>query len=385
MALSQWCMLQGPSRFAATGHAMRHMERITVAAAGNEPVLLVGETGTGKTTLVQQVAQQVGTRLVVLNLSQQTDSSDLLGGFRPVQPGEVVLPLLEPFADIVRRTWRRGSNDEFLGRVMRLAEKKKWGQVVKAFRTAMAKAGLQAEEEAAAGASSGDGAKKQRKEPGSAVKKAAAVPEALRQEWLQLVRRVDAAEAAAAAAEGGFAFSFVEGALVKAVREGWWLLLDEINLAPAEVGGWTGKGCGGEFESKSSKIKLICDILCAAMCGLQALERIAGLLEDNHAGSIVISERGDAEAVPRHPNFRLFAAMNPATDAGKRDLPAPLRNRFTEVWVAEPPGREDLAAIVAGYLRSYASNAPVDSIVDFYLKTKAEAVSLTRMTDARMT
>ena len=35
--------------------------------------------------------------------------------------------------------------------------------------------------------------------------------------------------------------------------------------------------------------------------------------------------------VPRHPNFRLLAAMNPATDAGKRDLPAPLRNRFTEV------------------------------------------------------
>ena len=37
--------------------------------------------------------------------------------------------------------------------------------------------------------------------------------------------------------------------------------------------------------------------------------------------------------VPRHPNFRLLAAMNPATDAGKRDLPAPLRNRFTEVGI----------------------------------------------------
>lgn len=37
------------------------------------------------------------------------------------------------------------------------------------------------------------------------------------------------------AADKGFAFAFVEGALVKAVREGWWLLLDEINLAPAEV------------------------------------------------------------------------------------------------------------------------------------------------------
>lgn len=45
---------------------------------------------------------QVGAKLVVLNLSQQTDSSDLLGGFRPVQPAEAVLPLLDRFADLVR-------------------------------------------------------------------------------------------------------------------------------------------------------------------------------------------------------------------------------------------------------------------------------------------
>lgn len=36
-------------------------------------------------------------------------------------------------------------------------------------------------------------------------------------------------------AEGGFAFAFREGALVKALRQGHWVLLDEINLAPSEV------------------------------------------------------------------------------------------------------------------------------------------------------
>lgn len=50
---------------------------------------------------------QVGAKLVVLNLSQQTDSGDLLGGFRPVQPAEAVLPLLDRFADLVRR-WPAG-------------------------------------------------------------------------------------------------------------------------------------------------------------------------------------------------------------------------------------------------------------------------------------
>ncbi len=62
------------------------------------------------------------------------------------------------------------------------------------------------------------------------------------------------------------------------------------------------------------------------------MERIAGLLEGS-SGSVTIAERGDMVGVPRHPNFRLLAAMNPATDAGKRDLPAPLRNRFTEVSI----------------------------------------------------
>lgn len=52
---------------------------------------------------------------------------------------------------------------------------------------------------------------------------------------------------------------------------------------------------------------------------------------EGSSGSVTIAERGDLVGVPRHPNFRMLAAMNPATDAGKRDLPAPLRNRFTEV------------------------------------------------------
>eukprot|EP00887_Chlorella_sp_A99_P000601 scaffold17.g601.t1 len=337
----------GAARFAPTGHALRHMERIAVAVSQGEPMLLVGETGTGKTTTVQQIARQVGARLVVLNLSQQTDSSDLLGGFRPVQPADAVLPLLDRFADMVRRTWWRGNNDEFLGRCARLAAKKRWGQLVKAFRTAVDKMEASA---TAAGAASGEAApaaaaatddaaadaggassKKARKHKGG--KKGGsgaggAVALALRQEWAAFATDV-------AAAEGGFAFAFVEGALVKAVREGAWLLLDEINLAPAE-----------------------------------ALERIAGLLEDER-GSLVIAERGDATSVPRHPSFRLFAAMNPATDAGKRDLPAPLRNRFTEVWVGEPPQREDLAAIAARFLPG--TGPAVDSVVDFYVAAKAEA------------
>ena len=69
--------------FALTRHALALMERVAACVRVDEPVLLVGETGTGKTTVVQQLAQQMGHTLVVHNLNQQSDSSELLGGFRP--------------------------------------------------------------------------------------------------------------------------------------------------------------------------------------------------------------------------------------------------------------------------------------------------------------
>lgn len=36
-----------------------------------------------------------------------------------------------------------------------------------------------------------------------------------------------------------------------------------------------------------------------------------------------------------HPEFFLFATMNPGGDYGKKELSPALRNRFTEIWV--PP------------------------------------------------
>lgn len=82
---------------------------------------------------------QVGAKLVVLNLSQQTDSSDLIGGFKPVEPRDALFPLLEVFQRLVRRTWSKGNNDDFLARVVKYAQRHKWGALLKAFQTAVAK------------------------------------------------------------------------------------------------------------------------------------------------------------------------------------------------------------------------------------------------------
>ncbi len=97
------------------------------------------------------------------------------------------------------------------------------------------------------------------------------------------------------------------------------------------------------------------------------------------ARSVPLSVRAQ---VPRHPGFRLVAAMNPATDAGKHELPAALRNRFTEVWVPEPSQRSDLQALAAAYLAGLGGPAPpVDAAVDCYRSAKQEAVRAGRRSD----
>jgi len=62
--------------------------------------------------------------------------------------------------------------------------------------------------------------------------------------------------------------------------------------------------------------------------------------------------------------------------AGKRDLPAQLRQRFTELYVPEMTNRGDLQQLVLSYLRNSTQDPPVDAIIDFYLASRSEAVRL---------
>lgn len=56
------------------------LESIAGFVKNKEPVLLVGETGVGKTSCVQYLAKVLNRKLVVVNLNRQSDSVDLLGG-----------------------------------------------------------------------------------------------------------------------------------------------------------------------------------------------------------------------------------------------------------------------------------------------------------------
>ncbi|KAF8967136.1 hypothetical protein BDZ97DRAFT_1903538 [Flammula alnicola] len=118
-------------------------------------------------------------------------------------------------------------------------------------------------------------------------------------------------------------------ALNQALRSGDWVLLDEVNLASSET-----------------------------------LECISGLLHGPTA-SITLTEHGSLEPVPRHPDFRLFACMNPATDVGKKDLPPPIRSRFTEI---------DHYLAIIGHI-AVGDRRIIMDVADFYTAVKQVADS----------
>ena len=74
-----------------------------------------------------------------------------------------------------------------------------------------------------------------------------------------------------------------------------------------------------------------------------------------------------------HPNFRIFGAMNPATDVGKRDLPIGIRSRFTELYVRSPDSDlKDLLHIIKTYLGSSSTknDQASDDIARLYFEYK---------------
>ena len=86
---------------------------------------------------------------------------------------------------------------------------------------------------------------------------------------------------------------FQEGILVEAVRKGYWIILDELNLARSEI-----------------------------------LESLNRLLDDN--AELFIPEQ--QIHIKPHPNFRLFATQNPIHYSGRKELSKAFKNRFIQIY-----------------------------------------------------
>ncbi|KAG5479950.1 hypothetical protein LSCM1_06368 [Leishmania martiniquensis] len=290
--------------FAPTTHAMSLLERLAAAVESHEHVLLTGETGVGKTFIVQYLADQLGQSLIVHNLNQQTDSSDFMGGWKPLDVGVAVRGLYSSFTDLFAACFNVEKNAHFLDILQRSINGRRWDralhQIIKGC--------------------------------GSFRSKSATVKYdvPVQQLWEELEQKAEELLDTVEKTRANFAFHFEEGSLVRAWREGHWILLDELNLASTEV-----------------------------------LERVSSVLGD--VDRLFLTDKDSSEPIMRHKNFHVFANMNPATDVGKKDLPPSLRSRFVEYYVSEPFNRNDINIVVREYIGFLTADPKVDEITDFFL------------------
>ncbi len=109
-----------------------------------------------------------------------------------------------------------------------------------------------------------------------------------------------------------------DGLVVQALRQGWWVLLDEVNLAEPQI-----------------------------------LERLNSVLEAEP--SLVLTEHDNSalgrSGEPVHPQFRIFATMNPAEYAGRSVLSPAYRDRWRGYRYVPRPGEQEYLAMLRLLLR----------------------------------
>lgn len=298
-----------PPTFSFTRISSCILERIAVAVNQNEPVLLVGETGVGKTSSIQYLAYKTNHKLVVVNMNNQSDVSDLIGGFKPVDISFVIGPLRSEFEDLFSKTFDVLKNEKFLNNVCVCFNRGDYSNLVKLFLMIISKVYKRLES-------------KSSKNNDNVAQRWHVLENKLTKLDQQLKNSIN------------LSFAFIPGSLVNCIKNGDWVLLDEINLASTET-----------------------------------LECLSTILEPD--GSVVLLERGDFVPIKRHPDFRIFSCMNPNTDVGKKDLPVGIRNRFSEFFVDELTSENDLLIIVGDYLNNTGiQKSRIYSAVRLYMKLK---------------
>lgn len=150
--------------------------------------------------MIQRLASLSGHDLIVQNLSLQTDSTDLLGGYRPLEIRHIARNVYTDFVRLFCSNFSKSQNAQFLDYVMTAYEKGQWKKLSQCFKRA-AKMGVDKMKQLNA---------RNETSPNSIEK------------WTEFQKSSERFEKQRVACDTGLAFVFTEGALVDAIRTGKW-------------------------------------------------------------------------------------------------------------------------------------------------------------------
>lgn len=192
-------------KFAFTSQSLKLLEKLSVCVDNKEPVLLCGETGVGKTSCIQYLANVFGKDLTVINMNQQSDSVELFGGYKPVDLKFMFNTIKEDYIQLFTSSFDQSKNSVFLTKFAHVYCEQKWDTLLSIMTHVSS----------------------------SALKKFSSDTE-LTKRWTLMEEKLSKL-AKMVQNKNNLTFTFIEGALTNAVRTGQWVLLDEINLAEYET------------------------------------------------------------------------------------------------------------------------------------------------------
>jgi midasin len=308
------------------------------------------DTGCGKTTVVQFLSLVFNQKLYSVNCHATTETSDLIGGLRPVRGRDLLARrMLHKVKDLALRwPFKELLDDIDVPGFISLEIPSDPPRLDNDEPEAEDSFGADAEVEAvtkmlsfarnvykARPSRQSDKLEKEDEESRKRRKLSPSNPEDVEAVIASLAVVFNEIEDLGRRYSGLFEWS--DGPLVQAMKSGQMLLLDEMSLAEDAV-----------------------------------LERLNSVLEPSR--TLVLAEKGDdglldddteSRVIVSHESFRIFATMNPGGDFGKRELSPALRSRFTEIWVPAVTDRHDFELVLRRTLAGSVSVAPsVDSILD---------------------
>ncbi|GBE59483.1 ATPase associated with various cellular activities (AAA) family protein [Babesia ovata] len=323
---------------------MKVLHQLMACYLCNEPVLLVGETGTGKTAIIQHFAKLAGKTLKVYVFSEQSEADDLLGSFFPDNIADICSNIFSRALNVMLRSCVvEDALLCYLDHLVDLYRQGQYSRILSMLSSTLTNLMGSATTELANEATT------LRVECNMRCGGAAAVKHGFKLSHLQqpieslpagVMAIYEKYTSALKSSGPQLQFKFEEGLLVRAMREGWWILLDEVNLAPSDL-----------------------------------LQRFVGVLSN-------VSKRFELyecenRVVDIHEDFRLFACMNPPTirkgdfvtfTSGKKELPANFRGHMTEIFVDEIDTLEDVSIVVGSYVDPDDRSVPSAELCHFYLK-----------------
>lgn len=253
----------------------RATEAACLALAQSWLLILAGAERTGKKTLVEALAQTTGNVLLRISINSSTDTADILGGFEQSSAADRLRALLRQILKFFDTTVGTTTSNQLP------AGSEHYQRV---HRYLIHDDHQCAREEIL----------------GYALELLSVLPTSEERDQLLSQANTFQREGATQTAQ----FEWIDGALVRALRYGYWILLDNANL-----------------------------------CNPSVLDRLNSLCEPG--GTLVLNERGHVDGAVQvlqpHPNFRLFMTLDPRHG----ELSRAMRNRGVEVFLKSSSTSED--------------------------------------------